>query len=110
MSTTKLTTKLTIDPNAPNTAFILGAAFSGGDVRRAAQLASGATVSQVGAGPLSIIREFAVVSGGDSIWSFTANPQNPPLVGYGSTPKEAAKHLADQLREYARLVEASEGQ
>jgi hypothetical protein len=32
------------------------------------------------------------------------------IVGYGNTAKESAVHLADQLREIARLVEAHEGQ
>jgi hypothetical protein len=32
------------------------------------------------------------------------------IVGHGNTPKEAAVHLAKQLREIARLVEAREGQ
>jgi hypothetical protein len=34
---------------------------------------------------------------------------HPPPVGHGNTPREAAKDLADQLRELARLIEEVEG-
>lgn len=34
---------------------------------------------------------------------------NGKIIGHGRTAKDAAAHLADQLREIARLVEAREG-
>lgn len=34
---------------------------------------------------------------------------NGTLVGHGNTPREAAVHLAEQLRTIARLVEGHEG-
>lgn len=41
--------------------------------------------------------------------NFTYETRQRPLVGRGSTAVEAAKHLAEQLREQARLVEAVAG-
>jgi hypothetical protein len=36
-------------------------------------------------------------------------PTATTVIGHGNTAREAAAHLADQLREIARLVEAHEG-
>jgi hypothetical protein len=58
----------------------------------------------LGSGPHTATRvEHA--SGGFEIRMFDGK-----IVGHGNTPKEAAVHLAKQLREIARLVEAREGQ
>lgn len=63
------------------------------------------TLSAIGAGPDAVIR----TDNEDGTFSIELSPGNPPKVGHGNTRRDAAKHLADQLREQARLVEACEG-
>ena len=98
-------TKLRLDPNSPMTNFILGAALAGGDPMEAARLCSGARVERVQLGPVTIIREQD-----DMPPRYTATLVASPIVGYGNTQREASKHLADKLREIARLVEAADNQ
>lgn len=45
----------------------------------------------------------------DGTFRVRMNEDNTPLCGYGNTRREAAKHLAEQLREYARLIVQMEG-
>ena len=46
---------------------------------------------------------------GDGTFSIWSSAENRVLFGHGNTRREAAKHLAEQLRDLARLVEAQEG-
>ena len=98
-------TKLRLDPNAPLTNFILGATLAGGDPMEAARMVAGALVDRVELGPVSIIRERD--GGQPPSYTATLAPPASPIVGYGTTDREAAKHLADKLREIARLIEAA---
>ena len=101
-------TKLRLDPNSPLTNFILGATLAGGDPMEAARMCSGARVERVQLGPVTIIREQEGVP--PRCTATLAAPVASPIVGYGNTQREASKHLADKLREIARLVEAADNQ
>lgn len=61
--------------------------------------------SQIGASGKSVIRQDLA----DGTFRIRMDEDNVPLCGYGNTRREAARHLADQLREQARLIEAIEG-
>lgn len=61
--------------------------------------------SQIGAGPYVVIREPLE----DGTFQIQLDPDNPPVIGHGNTRREAAKHLADQLRAQAILIEKVEG-
>ena len=57
----------------------------------------------LGAGPHAADR----IDNGDG--TVTISMFNSMIVGHGNTAKDAAAHLADQLREIARLVNGHEG-
>jgi hypothetical protein len=59
----------------------------------------------LGAGPDRV----RCVAYGDHEHSVHLAGSNRVLFGHGATPREAAKRLADQLREQAQLIEALEG-
>ena len=61
--------------------------------------------SQIGASTARVIRQDL----DDGTFRIRMDEDNVPLCGYGNTRREAAKHLAEQLREQARLIEAIEG-
>lgn len=61
-------TKLHLDPNAPRTNFILGAALSGGDVTKAAELADGCRLIAIGVTPHRLIREEAPEACSVTVW------------------------------------------
>jgi len=60
---------------------------------------------ELGASGNNVIRQSLT----DGTFRVRMDETNCPLCGYGNTRREAARHLADQLREQARLVEAMEG-
>lgn len=64
-----------------------------------------ATRSTIGAGPYVVLREPLK----DGTFQIQLDPDNPPMIGHGNTRREAAKHLAEQLREQARLIMKIEG-
>jgi hypothetical protein len=61
--------------------------------------------SQIGTSGESVIRQDLA----DGTFRIRMDETNIPLCGYGNTRREAAKHLAEQLREQARLIEGIEG-
>jgi hypothetical protein len=63
------------------------------------------TRSTLGAGPDVVVKQKL----DDGIHRIRLDEGNTPLSGRGNTARDAAKHLAMQLREQARLVEANEG-
>ncbi len=64
-----------------------------------------ATRSAIGASKDNVVRQNLT----DGTFRILMDEDNAPLCGYGNTFRDAAIHLADQLREQARLIEASEG-
>lgn len=49
------------------------------------------------------------VDNGNGTFSIHLSATSRVIYGHGNTRPDAAKHLADQLREVARLIEAQEG-
>lgn len=66
---------------------------------------STSTRSTLGVGPDVVVREKL----DDGVHRIRLDEANIPLSGRGNTARDAAKHLAAQLREQARLIEANEG-